>query len=619
MSGYPSNTQNSDGSYVGDNFAMDSSGGFSIEQSFPEIQLQDTTIANRFDVTDALQIKYSVRRMNDKIGVTKDESNDKTLYVEFDSSNDTLINDTVTITAEELLHCFQTDNIVSIGRLSTLYSDFNYTVLEYFGAPYGFSTLFAGEQYYNINQGVFDASALIQLFNKFDFNINGTVVSDLSGYFKVHNVSENLRYASGTNIFDNRPVENNPGVTDGFMNGDLIYIPGGISITLKVDIEQEPYSPISNVGPTNLSSINNLINYSESQTNIRKQTTSTTTNITQTYTVPILIILSDDASSVFDLYGSVWTNRTDTSIGSKNWLSVSIAVSGKYQTVIEEQGDIYTSNNFGNTWILRTNIGEALTNSVSISLTGQYQTAANGVDIYTSSNYGISWSKVFSLGTTQVFVNMCLTGQYQAVISSGDGLYQSSDFGQTWQKNTNVSGDLYNSIQTFPTAGISMSYDGSRQIIVCEAIYLSTDYGQTWETTTIIEDANREFDDHNWVGCDMSSDGRYMAAIEETGEIYQSSDFGNNWTKNDNENVRDKQWKDISISANGRFQTAIVFNGYIYVSSDYGANWIVVSDPNIGLKKWQSISVSANGMYQTVVEYGGHILTSEIQDLYCSI
>jgi hypothetical protein len=48
-----------------------------------------------------------------------------------------------------------------------------------------FLHLFAGEQYYNINNGVFNEAALIQLFNKFDFNINGTYVSDFTGYFKI--------------------------------------------------------------------------------------------------------------------------------------------------------------------------------------------------------------------------------------------------------------------------------------------------------------------------------------------------------------------------------------------------------------------------------------------------
>ena len=126
---------------------------------------------------------------------------------------------------------------------------------------------------------------------------------------------------------------------------------------------------------------------------------------------------------------------------------MSVSASGKYQSAIEEYGDIYISNNFGTTWIPRKNIGTSLTNNIKISLTGQYQSAANGVEIYTSNNYGLTWSDPYYFGTSQIFVSMCLTGKYQAVISSGDTLYQSSDYGQTWRKNENINGDLYNSIQ----------------------------------------------------------------------------------------------------------------------------------------------------------------------------
>ena len=143
MSGYPPNTQDSNGVYIGDNYAIDSSGGFSIQQGLPEIKLQNTSIANQFDVTEALQIQYSVRRINNKIKVTKDQNNEKTLFTEFDLSNDTLITDEVTITAEDILDYLTADRIISMGKLSTLYEDFNYAVLEYFCAPYGFSTLFA--------------------------------------------------------------------------------------------------------------------------------------------------------------------------------------------------------------------------------------------------------------------------------------------------------------------------------------------------------------------------------------------------------------------------------------------------------------------------------------------
>lgn len=602
-----SNTQDND------NYAIYSSGGFSVQQDFPNIGIHDTSISTQYDVSDALQIKYSVRRINNKIGITKDEKNENTLFSEYDVSNDTLINDEVTITAEELLDYLTAERIISMGRLSTLYEDFNYTVLEYFGAPYGFSSLFAGEEpYYNINKGVFDETSLIQLFNKFDFNIDGTYVTDLSGYFKVSRITNNIKYAINNNIFDNRSTDSNIGPADGFIAGDLIYIPDGIRITMTVNMEPEPYVPVSNVGPTNLSTIDHLINYSEPDTNVRKQTTSSLTNITQTYIVPMLVLLVDEDVGALDDYGITWTNTTEN-LTIKNWLSVSISSNGKYQSAIEEFGDIYTSHDFGVTWVLRENIGTSLTNHISISLTGQYQTAANGVEIYTSTDYGVTWSQPYNFGTTQVFVSMSLTGQYQSVISSGDGLYISSDYGVSWTKHQNINGDLYNSILSFPTAGVSMSHDGKRQIIVCEAIYLSTDYGNSWITTTIINDANREFDDHNWVGCDMSSDGRYMVAIEVTGEIYTSSDFGNTWLKNENTNIEDRQWQAISMSANGKFITAVEKNGYVFISLDYGVTWQIAPDPILSTQVWQSISVSSNGMYQTVVVYGGHIYTSNIQ------
>ena len=198
------------------------------------------------------------------------------------------------------------------------------------------------------------------------------------------------------------------------------------------------------------------------------------------------------------------------------------------------------------------------------------------------------------------------------MISSGDGIYRSTDYGQTWIQHTDVDSDIYNSIQSFPTAGISISHDGKYQIVVCEAIYLSNDYGETWNTTTIINDVNREYDDHNWVACDISSDGKYISATEVTGEIYTSQDYGVNWLKNDDTNVRDRKWQDISISSNGKFQTAIEKNGYVFISNDYGITWTISPEIILRLLDWQSVSVSSNGLYQSAVVYGGDIYTSEI-------
>ena len=600
-------------SYLGEYPVIDSSGGFFIEQIFPAAQtsLVDTVVT--VDVTNALQIKYPVRRINSAIGIEKDINNIETISTSYDISNNKLANDTVTITAEEILSYITTDDIISMGKLSTLYSDFNSTVMKYFGAPHGFSTFFRADPYYDINGGVFDKDSLLQLLNKFDFNINGTVVTDLSGQFTVNSITNKLTYASVTNIFNNRPADKNILPSDGFFEGDLLYIQNGLTITMKLDIEPEPYTPITNTGPTNLSSINGLINYADTKNNVSKQTTSTLTNITQTYTVPILVSLVNKNVGGTELYGIRWVNKTSsTEIGTQNWLTISVSSTGKFQSAIEEFGDIYTSNDYGDTWIIQYNIGEALTNCISISLTGQYQTAANGKDIYISNDYGATWNKVFDSGNCQIFVVVRVMGRYQSMISSGDGIYRSTDYGQTWIQHTDVDSDIYNSIQSFPTAGISISHDGKYQIVVCEAIYLSNDYGETWNTTTIINDVNREYDDHNWVACDISSDGKYISATEVTGEIYTSQDYGVTWLKNDDTNVRDRKWQDISISSNGKFQTAIEKNGYVFISNDYGITWTISPEIILRLLDWQSVSVSSNGLYQSAVVYGGDIYTSEI-------
>lgn len=600
-------------SYLGEYPVIDSSGGFFIEQTFPAVQPIFNESFLVIDVTNALQIKYPVRRINTAIGVEKDMNNIETISTSYDLSTNTFANNKVTITAEDILSYITVDDIISMGKLATLYSDFNSTVLKYFGAPQGFSTFFRANPYYDINGGLFDKNSLLQLLNKFDFNINGTVVTDLSGQFTINDLSTKLAYASVNNMFNNRGPDKNIQPSDGFFEGDLLYIQNGLTITLKLDIEPEPYTPITNTGPTNLSSINNLINYFDIKNNVSKQTTSTITNITQTYTVPILVSLVNKSVGGTELYGINWVNKTSTTdIGTQNWRTVSVSSTGEFQSAIEEFGDIYTSNDYGHTWVMQYNIGEAITNCISISLTGQYQTAANGKDIYISNDYGATWNLVFDSGNCQIFVVVRVMGRYQSIISSGDGIYRSTDFGQTWTQHTDVDSDIYNSIQTFPTAGISISHDGKYQIVVCEAIYLSSDYGETWNTTTVINDANRDYDDRNWVACDISSDGKYVSATEVTGEIYTSQDYGVTWLKNDDVNVRDRQWQDISISSNGKFQTAIEKNGFVFISNDYGITWSISPNVILRLLNWQSISVSSNGLYQTAVVYGGDIYTSEI-------
>jgi len=618
--------------YTGLAYVFDTSGGFTIDQAFPQINLNTYSPIAQYDVTEAIQIKFSVRTLNNKIGVIKDMSNDKVLEVlYFDISNELIIDvngnttDSVTISALDFLQGVQVSNIVSMGKMSTLYSDFNYTVMEYFGAPYGFSSVFANATDFNANNGVFDQVAFINLVNGITFDgITGSVISDLSGYFTVNDLNKHLRFICGTNVFGNRPPDGNYGIPNGFVAGDLIYIPNGINITLSVAVEPEPYSPPDNVGPTNLHAVDSMVNYSEPQYNIHKVTTSTITNITQSYSVPILIILENEDKFNSANFGNSWVDvgfdSESNSLGPQQWLSIAMSALGTYQSAVNQQGDIYISQNYGKSWYLINTVNPSPVISIGISQDGKYQTISDGLSVYICSDYGLTWDQVLSFnGTGNVFVSVSLCGKYQTVLSCGDTLYSSSDYGNTWNPlnpNLNASSkDLFSSIQAFPTGSMAMSFTGQYQSIACENIWLSSDYGVNWTIADIPHppgEVNQDFNDRNWDGISISSDGRIQSATDSGGYIYVSHDHGHTWTTADTTVTGNRTWQSIAISANANFQTALDIDGNIFVSLDYGATWDQTPDINTYGRQWQGIAVSANGQYQTAIEYGGSIWASNL-------
>jgi photosystem II stability/assembly factor-like uncharacterized protein len=634
-------TQNN-GMYTGVTYVLDSFGGFSIDQTFQNIQLNKDLLIAKYDVIDAIQIKYSVRKMNEKIGIIKDLINkDKVIEVtSYDYANNNILNSygnivrSVTVSSQDFLDNLSTNNIISMGKMSTLYSDFNFTVMKYFGAPPGITSIFKNVNEFSVNKGIFDASAFVFLVNNIIFDgITGSVISPLEGYFTINNLNENLRFICESNIFDNRPKNgyngNNYTNYNGFMPGDLIYIPNGISITLDIEIEpidSNAYSNISNVGPLNLNSVNNVINYSIPNKNIHKTTTSSVTHIKQTYSVPILIILDDLDDLNFSNFGNSWhiipsqyVNGSSQNLERQYWLSISMSSLGQYQTTAEAGGNIYTSNDYGKSWRLSINIGvtDTINNtnssiSVGLSETGLHQTASNGYYIFISNNYGSTWRNVYTLNKTNIYISVSLSGRYQAVLSSGDSIYFSNDYGETWNvlnssDGTTINGSIYNSIESFPTGCVSMSYTGQHITIAIESIYVSNNYGETW--TNIFND----FSDRNWKSVSISSDGLYQTAVEKNGNIYTSKDYGITWNPviYDN-NLINKEWNSVSISAGGNFQIAVEYGGTVYLSSDYGNTWKKSTDTNIQNKKWMDVAISANGQYQTIVEYGGGIYTSSL-------
>lgn len=607
-------------------YAFNAAGGFNVNQTINQINLATADALAQYDVSGCVQVKFSARTLNTKLSIMKDSANIDVVEALYDPQTDLLLTDSINLCTCDFIDGINTQSVISVGQLKYLYSDFIYTVGAYFGDPNGFSSLFSLVNEFDINSGgIFDASAFIQVVNSAQFTMQGSFVSDLSGQVNISDINKTLRYALDGNVFRNRfPSENklNYGVVDGFIVGDLIFIPEGFTITLSIDIQQENILPINNIGPTNLDAIDPIINWTRGY--IKRTTTYTTTNITQVTTLPVLLELTDDELQNYTNFGISWANSTNVvyngilSNPNKNWVAISISTTGKYQSTITDTGDIYISDDYGSTRTVSFNIGVSSSNSVSISFTGQYQTASNGTQIYVSNDYGSTWTNTFSSGTSNIFVSICLTGKYQTIVSSGDTVYTSNNYGITW-KPLDINSELYatipdsqnnmyQSIETFPTAGVALSYNGLYQTVVAEYIYRSHDFGQTW---TNVSNTNG-FTENNWISVAMSSDGKYQTAVESGGNVFTSTDFGVTWIALTDDRFINQNWISASSSATGQYQTIVQQSGLVYCTFDYGDTWSQVDDPNLQNKDFRDVSISSDGIYQCICEYAGKIYMSNL-------
>jgi len=299
--------------YASTVFALNATGGFTMERGFDDIKFREADAIPRYDVTDAVQILFDVATFNAKLGLVKDATNENIITSDFDEVDDCFKSggvevSSVVLTATDLINGMNVNGkqVISVGKYDTLYSDFKNYVSSYFGFDGGFSSLFTAASEFNIDTtNVFNGASFVRLLNGEVVDASGRYISDLSGSITVGNLTKLLRYAVDTNCFGNRTPDVDPngtsvdpsynsnyGVEDGFIAGDLIWIPAGTTITLKLAIDSESFLPLNNVGPAFAST-----NYSQSTSytgsNFSQSTTATTNLISRTVQAPLLIKLVD--------------------------------------------------------------------------------------------------------------------------------------------------------------------------------------------------------------------------------------------------------------------------------------------------------------------------------------
>lgn len=299
------------GAYAETVYALTATGGFEMERGFDTIKFREADAIATYDVTDAVQVLFDVATFNAKLGLVKDATNENIVSSTFDAVSDSFRDGAnevtaVSVSAAEFITGIASNGlqVFSVGKYATLYSDFRNYVSSYFGFDGGFSSLFAAASEFAIDtDNHFDGASFARLLRGETIDPSGHYISDLSGSITVSNLTKLLRYAVDTNCFGNRTPNVDPsgtsvdpsynsnyGVEDGFIAGDLIWIPAGTTITLNLAIDSESFLPVNNVGPA-FSSTNYSQSTSYTGTNFSQTTSATTNLITRTVRAPLLLKL----------------------------------------------------------------------------------------------------------------------------------------------------------------------------------------------------------------------------------------------------------------------------------------------------------------------------------------
>ena len=260
-------------------------------------------------------------------------------------------------------------------------------------------------------------------------------------------------------------------------------------------------------------------------------------------------------------------------------------------------GAIYTSTNFGNTWVSNNVPALRFWGSVASSADGSVLGAAvnataGGGPIYISTNSGVNWQLQTLPNLTWSSLAISADGSEIKALSqeySSSSIFSSTNCGATWTSN---------SLPVDGLPSIATSSDGSKIILGASLILISTNSGTTWMTNILLGKSG---------SCHVASSADGNKLVVATQLIYTSTNFGSTWITNDAPNAT---WTDVASSADGTRLIALAStyppwadsHGIIYTSTNSGTTWV---SNNVPLSYWISAGLSADGNNAVVVAGNG--------------
>ncbi len=319
-------------------------------------------------------------------------------------------------------------------------------------------------------------------------------------------------------------------------------------------------------------------------------------------------LIANIGQSVYSLPGFTWTMH-----GVVDRYCVASSSDGCKLVAAGFNGGIFTSTNFGLTWIQQTNTGSASYNCVASSSDGGRIVIGTSDYLYLSTNFGGSWMPLGNAGNAG-WSCVASSSDGGKLLAGGNHEYFSADYGTTWSYNTANLGNgvgepfaalsddgkvLYDGTIVSTNSGTNFTYwagnnnseppqnacvacsrDGSKVLAgqpYADTLngfpFISTNYGVTWLITggslgTSLPDTG------NWKCVTMSGDGTKLAAAQSNGYIYLSTDSGNTWSQQTAAGVG--EWCSIVFSSDGSRLIAGQNNGHYFVRPNYITQWSTV-------------------------------------------
>jgi photosystem II stability/assembly factor-like uncharacterized protein len=296
-----------------------------------------------------------------------------------------------------------------------------------------------------------------------------------------------------------------------------------------------------------------------------------------------IALSSDGATQLSVVRGNGFYKTTNTGGGwialvSPGYTTRNLAISSdaQYQIVGNVFRQLFLSTDFGSTFVKTTSSNTA---RPAMSSSGKYMYAGNGTKFKRSTDFGTTWTST-SIGFGIKSIATSTTGQHVTIASSStsNNLYVSNDYGITFTDKTFETGEIFD---------VVMSSDGRVQIISINGsgVWKSTDF---WNTSTKI------FSSRTYLS--ISYDGNLIMVINGT-DINKSIDQGITWSSPIPSGVTGAI-NGIDISYDGKNQILFDNSGSVFTSNDFGDNWKLVDIT----RSWNNVAMSDDGINAVAVD-----------------